>query len=172
MIIVISKRLTDPTEVNMLARKVREFLDKRNIHYVSITHRQAFTAQDIAASAHISGKELAKTVMIKADGRMVMLVLPASAKVNFHLLAAALVAKKVELADEDEFAVFFPECEVGAMPPFGNLYGIEVLVADSLAQDETITFNAGTHRELIMMRFADYERLVNPKVIRFEAATV
>jgi len=150
----------------MPVRKLKEFLDENRVKYVTISHSLAYTAQEIAASAHIPGKELAKTVMIKADGRMVMAVLPASLKVNFDLLADAIGARKVELASEREFKQLFPDCELGAMPPFGNLYGMEVFVAESLTEDKEIAFNAGSHTELMRLPLEDYLRLVKPRVVK------
>ncbi|UCF87117.1 MAG: YbaK/EbsC family protein [Nitrospiraceae bacterium] len=144
-------------------KKLKNFLDSNSIRYVSIKHSQVFTAQEIAASAHISGKALAKTVMVKIDGKMTMAVLPATDKVNFDQLKKAAGAEKVELASEDEFKDMFPECEVGAMPPFGNLYGIDVYSDEKLARDELIAFNAGSHTELIQLPYNDFERLVKPK---------
>ena len=151
----------------MPVRKLREFLDKNKVKYIAVSHSPAFTAQEIAATAHISGKELAKTVMVKVDGKMAMAAVPASRHVNFELLAKAIKAKKVKLADERDFQDLFGECEVGAMPPFGNLYDMEVYVAEELAEDEEIAFNAGSHTELIRMKYADFERLVQPKVLTF-----
>jgi len=148
-------------------RKLKDFLDSNNIKYVTISHSSAYTAQQIAASAQIPGKELAKTVMVKIDGKMAMAVLPASYKVDFDLLKEVAEAGKVELAGEQEFKDMFPECEVGAMPPFGNLYEMEVFVAESLAEDEEIAFNAGSHTELIKMSYKDFESLVKPKVLKF-----
>ncbi len=148
----------------MPVTKLREFLDHHNVRYVTIRHSQAFTAQEIAASAHIPGRELAKTVMAKVDGRMVMAVLPASSKLILELLREAAAADRVELATEREFRDLFPECEVGAMPPFGNLYGMDVFVSRSLAEDEEIAFNAGSHTELVRLAFSDFERLVEPKI--------
>jgi len=153
----------------MPVRKIREFLDNNHVKYVTIAHSKAYTAQDIAASAHIPGKELAKTVMVKIEGKMAMAVLPASFKVDFEMLEHASGAEVVELATEQEFKDLFPGCEVGAMPPFGNLYGMEVYVAGSLAEDERIAFNAGTHTELIQMAFEDFQRLVQPRVVQFAA---
>jgi len=153
----------------MPVRKLKEFLDTRGIRYVTIQHSPAFTAKEIAASAHIPGKQLAKTVMVRVNGRMAMAVLPASYSIDFHLLREVCGAERVELATEREFRDMFMECEVGAMPPFGNLYGMEVFVAGTLAEDEEIAFNAGTHRELIKMAYADFERLVNPVVAEFAA---
>lgn len=129
----------------------------------------AYTAQEIAASAHVAGKELAKTVIVKIDDKMAMAVLPASYQVSFDLLKKAAGASKVELANEQEFRDMFPELEVGAMPPFGNLYGMEAFVDESLSQDDEITFNAGSHTELIRLAYRDFERLVTPKVAKFSA---
>ena len=153
----------------MPGEKTREFLDSHYVKYITISHSPAFTAQEIAASAHIPGKELAKTVMVKIDGTMAMAVLPASAKVDFELLQDVAGADEVELATEKEFADLFPECEVGAMPPFGNLYDMAVYVADTLADDAEIAFNAGTHSELIRIAYQDYERLVRPTVAHIYA---
>ena len=151
----------------MPVKKLKDFLDERKVKYVSIKHSTAYTAQEIAAAAHIPGKELAKTVMIKVDGKLAMAVLPASYKVDFDLLKDAAGAGKVELATEQEFKDMFPECEVGGMPPFGNLWDMEVYVAKSLAEDEEIAFNAGSHTELIKLAYKDFERLVEPKVMKY-----
>jgi Ala-tRNA(Pro) deacylase len=110
---------------------------------------------------------MAKTVIIKVDGKMAMAVLPAPHKVDFKLLKEAIGAKSVELATEQEFADDFPECEPGAMPPFGNLYGMDVYVAAKLAADEEIAFNAGSHTELFRLAYKDFDRLVKPKVVQF-----
>ena len=151
----------------MIVKKLKEFLDKNGIEYVTITHSKAFTAQKVAASAHIPGKELAKTVIIKIDGKMAMAVLPASYRVNFDLLQEALGAEKVELAQEKDFKDIFPNCETGAMPPFGNLWNMGIFVAESIAENEEISFNAGSHTELIRMKFSDYKRLTNPVIIKY-----
>lgn len=151
----------------MPVRRLREFLDNQNIRYVTIRHSTAYTAQETAASTHIKGKELAKTVIVKIDGKMAMAVLPASCRVDFDLLKKVTGASKVELAPEQEFKDMFPGCDIGAMPPFGNLYGMEVLAAESLAEDEEIAFNAGSHAELIRLAYIDFERLVKPTVARF-----
>jgi len=151
----------------MPAKKLKEFLDSNKVKYVAISHSPAFTAQEIAASAHVPGKELAKTVLVTVDGKMAMAVLPASYRVDVRLLREAAGASAVELAMEREFKGMFPDCELGAMPPFGNLYGMDVYVAQSLSEDENIAFNAGTHTELIRMRYSDFERLVKPRVLKF-----
>ena len=153
----------------MPVQKLKEFLDSHNIKYVVMTHSPAYTAQAIAAAAHVSGKELAKTVMVKIDGKMAMAVLPASYRVDLDLMRGAVDAEMVEIATEAEFEGMFPGCEVGAMPPFGNLYGMDVFSAKRLAEDEEIVFNAGTHIELIRLAYADFERLVRPTVVAFSA---
>lgn len=146
---------------------VIEYLDDRHVHYATIRHPQAFTAQESAASAHIPGKILAKTVIVKMDGRMAMAVLPASYQIDFLLLKAVTGADQVELATEDDFKDLFPHYEIGAMPPFGNLFGLEVFVAESLAENEDIAFNGGSHVAIIKMAYQDFVELVHPTVIRF-----
>ena len=148
-------------------KKLKSFLDNKMVKYITINHSKAFTAQEVVASLHIKGKKFAKTVMISVDGTMNMAVLPASYRINLEKLRSLLHAEKVEIAGEDEFKGIFPGCEVGAMPPFGNLYDMPVYVAASLVADEDIYFNAGSHTELVKMRFTDYENLVDPEVIRF-----
>ena len=151
----------------MPIKKLKKFLDDNNIKYISIKHSSAYTSQEIAASAHIPGKEIAKTVIIKIDGKMAMAVIPGSYKADLHLLRDMLEVNNVRLASEYEFVDKFPGCEIGAMPPFGNLYDMEVFVAGSLAEDEEIAFNAGSHTELIKLAYKDFERLVHPKVMEF-----
>jgi Ala-tRNA(Pro) deacylase len=151
----------------MPIKKLKKFLDDNNIKYISIKHSSAYTSQEIAASAHIPGKEIAKTVIIKIDGKMAMAVIPGSYKADLHLLRDMLEVNNVRLASEYEFVDKFPGCEIGAMPPFGNLFDMEVFVAGSLAEDEEIAFNAGSHTELIKLAYKDFERLVHPKVMEF-----
>jgi Ala-tRNA(Pro) deacylase len=153
----------------MPVSKLKEYLDTNKVKYVAISHSPAYTAQEIAATAHIPGREVAKTVMVKLDGEMAMAVLPASFQVDFKRLREVSGAKEVELATEGEFRDKFPECEVGAMPPFGNLYGMRVYATESLMEDEEIAFNAGSHTELIRLSTDDYRRLVQPEVVRFSA---
>ena len=153
----------------MPVSQLQAFLDSHHIKYITIRHSPAFTAQEIAASAHIPGKQLAKTVIVKLDGKPAMAVLPASDKVDFERLRETAGARTVELAREQEFQDRFPECEIGAMPPFGNLYGMEVWVAARLAEDEEIAFNAGDHTELIRMAYRDFAGLVQPRVGDFSA---
>ncbi|MBF0278774.1 MAG: YbaK/EbsC family protein [SAR324 cluster bacterium] len=151
----------------MPLKKLKEFLDSSDIKYVNITHSKAYTSQEIAASAHISGKELAKTIVVKLDGKFALAVLPASSQIDFRIFREVADADEVLLADEDEFGELFPECEVGAMPPFGNLYGLDVFVSEELAEDEEIAFNAGSHTELVRLAYEDFERLVEPTVADF-----
>ncbi len=149
----------------MTTAKLRNLLDQEHVRYITIQHSPAYTAQEIAASAHISGKELAKTVIAKVDGKLTMLVLPASYQVNLQHLSDKLGTKNVELASENEFENAFPECELGAMPPFGNLYNMDTYVDKSLEKDEEIAFNAGNHSELIKLAYKDFVRLVQPEII-------
>jgi Ala-tRNA(Pro) deacylase len=153
----------------MALTSLTAYLDTENVAYVVISHSPAYTAQGIAGLAHIPGKELAKTVIVKLDGKLAMAVIPAKFHVDLALLKKAAHATSVALASEDEFRDQFPECETGAMPPFGNLFGLDVFADDSLEKDKEIAFNAGTHRELIRMTWEDFKRLAEPRVIRFAA---
>lgn len=146
----------------MPVTRLKNFLDEQHVKYVTIGHSPAFTAQEIAEQAHIPGKQLAKTVMVKIDGELAMVVVPASRQVNLGQLGKSLGAKNVELATEDEFKDAFPDCEPGAMPPFGNLYGMQVFVSETLREDDEIAFNAGSHSELIRLPYTDFERIVKP----------
>jgi Ala-tRNA(Pro) deacylase len=153
----------------MALEKLMEFLDSNNIRYVVISHSPAYTAQGVAGLAHIPGRELAKTVMVRLDGKLVMAVLPANYHVDLGLLKKAANAHAVALAAEEDFTAKFPQCETGAMPPFGNLYDIPVFADESLEKDKEIAFNAGTHRELIRMAWDDFKRLVHPRVVQIAA---
>lgn len=156
----------------MPVKKLKTFLDENKVKYVTIKHSSAYTSQEIAAKTHISGKNFAKTVMVKIDKGMAMTVLPASYQLDFSLLQEIFGTPKVSLASEAEFKYLFPDCEVGAMPPFGNLYDMEVFVAETLAEDKEIAFNAGTHTEMIKLKYEDFERLVQPRVFKFSWKTV
>jgi Ala-tRNA(Pro) deacylase len=153
----------------MPVQRLKEFLEENEIKFVTISHSQAFTAQEIAAAAHVPGKELAKTVMVKLDGELAMVVLPAPDQVSLPRLKEATGAREVGLASEGEFSGRFPNCEIGAMPPFGNLWDMTVFVDEHLREDEQIAFNAGSHTELVKLSYADYERLVDPVVARLSA---
>jgi len=145
--------------------KLQEFLDQNRVDYDLISHSPAYTAQEIAARCHIPGQDLAKTVIVKLDGKLTMLVGPAHLQFDLEALKQLTKAKKVELARESEFEDRFKDCEVGAMPPFGNLWNMDVFVDDSLLQDEEISFNAGNHSELVKMKYSDWASLVKPKVV-------
>ena len=160
------------THIDMVLEKLRKYLDDNHVEYIVISHSQAFTAQKIAAAVHIKGKNIAKTVMIVADGKMAMAVLPANDRVDFELLQDALGVVNIWLPDEKEFKDKFPNCETGAMPPFGNFYDMDVYVSESLTGDHEIAFNAGSHTELVQMQYSDFERLVKPKILNFTVALV
>jgi Ala-tRNA(Pro) deacylase len=151
----------------MPCEKLLEYLQENGVPFELQEHSRAFTAQEIANRAHVSGKQFAKTVMVKIDGLMAMAVVPGANRVNLTLMKHIADANEIALASEAEFEARFPDCELGAMPPFGNLYDMQVYVAGSLAEVEEIAFNAGTHTEIITMPYRDFERLVQPHVARF-----
>ena len=144
-----------------------KFLDEHHIKFTTISHSVAYTAQGIAALTHTPGEEMAKTVIVKIDEQLAMAVLPASCHVDLAMLRAGTAATTISLAHESEFMDRFPGCETGAMPPFGNLYGMPVFVDASLAKDKEIAFNAGSHRELMRLAYDDFVRLVQPTVLHF-----
>jgi len=145
--------------------KLEEFLNKNGVAHQVIPHPLAFTATSVAGAAHIRGKEMAKTVVVNLDGHLAMAVVPADRKVDLERLRQATGAVSAELADEREFSGDFPGCEPGAMPPFGNLFGMPVYVEPHLAADVEIAFNAGSHTELIRMAYKDFERLTHPRLV-------
>ena len=149
----------------MPSKILKEYLDSNDIQYVSIMHSLAFTSVDIAKHSHIPSKEMAKTVILKINGEMAMAIVPANIKVDIELLKDALDADNIKLATEAEFTQCFPDCEVGAMPPFGNLYNMDVYVDEDLTEDAQIAFNAGSHLEVIKMDYKDFENLVQPQFI-------
>ncbi len=151
----------------MPLKKLKEFLNQNNVQYVSIKHSPAYEAQKIAASAHIKGKNLAKTVIVKLEGNLVMAVLPAKYQVDLGRLKAAANKDSAEIAAEPEFADVFPGCDTGAMPPFGNLFDVPVWVDETLASDEEIAFNAGSYSELLQLSYKDFEVLVRPQRASF-----
>ena len=153
----------------MPVNRLKEFLDTNNIRYKDAFHSHAYTAQEVAASAHVPGRKLAKTVMVKIDDKMAMAVMSASDKVDFSLLKEAAGASKAELASENEFADLFPGCHIGAIPPFGNLYEMQVIVDEKLTDQTEIVFNAGSYTELITLHYEDFKRLVKPCVASISA---
>ncbi|HYE26236.1 MAG TPA: YbaK/EbsC family protein [Clostridia bacterium] len=155
----------------MPTSRLKEYLDTNHIRYVTITHSLAYTAGGIAQITHIPGKLIAKTVMVIVDGLLAMAVVPGPMHVDLRAMKAALGAEEIEIASERQFAHVFPDCELGAMPPFGNLYNLPVYVDEELTKDKEIAFNAGTHRELIRLEYEDFGRLVAPQVLRIGTRT-
>lgn len=151
----------------MLKQRLMKYLDRNKVKYTVINHSTAYTAQETAEVAHVSGKELAKVIVVKIKGKLAMVVLPAFTRIEMFLLKEATGSEDVELATEKEFKKRFSDCEIGAMPPFGNLYHMPVFVAKRLTEDEEIAFNAGNHRVLIKMKFSDFRRLVKPEIVDF-----
>jgi Ala-tRNA(Pro) deacylase len=150
----------------MPARKLKEFLDSQAVKYLKIGHSPAYTAREVAQSLHIKGHKVAKTVIVFIEGKMAMAVMPANHSIDFEHFRKATGAQEIKLATEGQFKDTFPDCEVGAMPPFGNLYGLDVYVDQHLTDDEEIFFNACSHTELIRMSYLDFERLVKPRVVK------
>ncbi len=151
----------------MAARKLKAFLDRQGVSYDVIQHPRTFTAPETAASSHVPGRDFAKTVIVVSRDEMAMVVLPADRKIVLSDLQELMSDRNLRLATEDEFMERFPDCELGAMPPFGNLYGLPVYIAQSLAEEPVIAFNAGTHHETIKMSFWDYDGLVQPTILDF-----
>ena len=147
--------------------RLENYLRENAVSFEVQHHPRVVTAQKVAATEHIPGKMLAKTVMVLADGEMSMLALPAPYEVDLEKMGEVLGAREVRLAEEEEFEDTFPDCEVGAMPPFGNLYELPVYVEEALAEDETIFFRAGTHTETLSLKYTDFEQLVQPSVAKF-----
>lgn len=150
-----------------MLKKLKKILDEKGIKYEVIKHGEAFTAQEIAATTHTPGKEMVKVVILNGDEKYFMVVLPASYRIDNEKLKKTLQVKNLRLSTEEEFGKLFPDCEVGAMPPFGNLYNIDVYVDRVLTEDETIVFLTGNHRESIKMKYKDLARIVKPNVADF-----
>lgn len=147
--------------------QLEQYLRDRQVAYLIQHHPQVYTSQNIAECEHISGKKVAKSVIVIADGNEALLVLPATCRVDLDKARSCLKARDVRLAREEEFRNSFPDCEVGAMPPFGNLYHLPVYVELSLTGQETIVFPCGTHTETMSLKYADFERLVQPTIAEF-----
>ena len=143
------------------------YLQENKVQYESIEHETAFTAHDVARTAHVPAAELAKTIIVRADGGFWMAVLRADQVIDQNLLKRALQAKELHFAHEEDLSFLFPDCQIGAMPPFGNLYSVPVIVDAALAADNEIAFNAGSHTKVIKMKYGDYEMLVKPRVGAF-----
>ena len=151
----------------MITKTLKEHLDAHQIKYTTTNHSPAFTAMEVAQMAHIPGKQMAKVVIMRLEQRLTMTVLPANYRINSARMVQAMHTANLRIAIEDEFGHMFPDCELGAMPPFGNLYGMHTYVAQSLTEDEYITFSAGTHSQVITMLTEDYLRLVQPHILSF-----
>lgn len=151
----------------MAVRKLEELLDKNKVKYITINHSPAYTAREVASSTIVPRREFAKAVMVKLQDGVAIAVLPASHHVDLEKLAFATGSSSVSLAREEEFEGLFPGCETGAMPPFGNLYGLHTYVDTLLTQDDDITFNAGSHSQVIRLALGDYLRLVQPTICDF-----
>ncbi|MCP4726612.1 MAG: YbaK/EbsC family protein [bacterium] len=147
-------------------KKLRKLLDEKDIKYVTLSHSRAFTSQEIAATMHVSGNVLAKSVIVKDNGDLSMVVLPANFKINFDDLKKALDKKEIQLASERNFTPLFEECEAGAMCPFGGMYDIPVFITKSIADKDEIVFNAGTHTDAIKMPMGDFMNIVQPKILK------
>ncbi len=147
-----------------IAPRLNEYLDAHSVHYQTIHHQRDYTAQQTAADTGTPGIEFAKTVMVRADKGYAMAVLPAHHRVDLHKLGRIMGVSEIRLASEDEIATICPDCAVGAEPPFGNLYKLPVYVSEDIARDEMITFNAGTHEDVLRMKYTDFEQLVHPRI--------
>lgn len=148
-------------------KRLQSYLDANKIPYEVVSHSKAYTAQDVARSLEVPGNLVAKVVIVKADGYFVMTVLPSTWRVDVKRLREVLDASEVRLATEGEITNLFPDCQVGTMPPFGNLYGVEVYVDKLLTEDESIVFEAGTYVGAMKLRYKDFATLVRPKVAAF-----
>ena len=149
-----------------IIRRLKELFDEAKISYEVYNHPLAYTAQEIAQSQHVSGDQIAKVVMLQVDGKLVMAVVTGSQKIHLPTVRTSLNAHEVRLATEDEFVSRFPDCEIGAMPPFGNLFGLSVYVDPVVTKDESIYFNAGNHAQTVRIRYKDFEELASPTVVR------
>jgi Ala-tRNA(Pro) deacylase len=152
-----------------VARKLKAFLDEHKVKYHVLSHHERFTSSEIAQALHVPGQELAKVVMVKADGALVMAVVTANDRVDLASLKDVLGAREAKLASEADFRSAFPDCEVGAMPPFGNLYDVPVYADRALTKDEEIVFEAGNHKEAVKLSYSDFDRLVKPKIAEIAA---
>lgn len=149
----------------MLSPSLRKYMDNHDVAYKTISHPRAYTASQCAQAAHIKGDSFAKAVVVKLDGRFILVAIPANIRLNLALLKKETKAKHVKIAHEFEFQDKFTGCEIGAIPPLGPLYGMDVYLADSLAHQEWIVFNAGNHNELLQMKSKDFLNLIHPKTL-------
>lgn len=150
-----------------IAKRLKELLDRERVEYQHVPHPEVFTMPEVAAVEHEKGRHVIKTVALRADGELVLAAVPAALKVDEKALAKLMKAKEVVAAEEHEFANAFPDCEVGAMPPFGDLYGVPLWLDKRLTECDEVVFNAGTHTDTIKMAFADFKRLASPEIGEF-----
>ncbi|MBM3136215.1 MAG: YbaK/EbsC family protein [Chloroflexi bacterium] len=143
-------------------QRLQKYLRENGVPFETMAHPTVYTAQEVAAVQHVPGEQMAKVVIVRADERNLMLVMPAPHRVAFDKLKALLGAKNVRLANEEEFGDIFPDCDLGAMPPFGHLYNVPVYVDKALSESPHIVFQAGTHRDTVKIRYADFARLAQP----------
>jgi len=148
-----------------IPKKVQEYLKKEKVGYQPIEHSKLFTAAEIAGDQHIPGKKMVKTVIVKADKDFIMCLVAATHHLDLNKFKKIVKAKEVRLATEEEMKTLFPECEVGSEPPFGKLYNLNVFADSTLEQDDEVAFNAGSHTDLIKMRFEEFQRVINPKFV-------
>ncbi|RMF57859.1 MAG: deacylase [Calditrichaeota bacterium] len=148
-----------------ISKPIRDYLDSQRVPFETIHHRRDYTAQETAADTHTKGQDFAKTVILWADNQYYMVVVPATRRIDFDKVKQALKAEKVALASEEEITSICPDCEVGAMPPLGPLFNLPVLISHHLTYDHMITFNGGTHEDVIRMTYRDFDELVKPKVL-------
>lgn len=151
----------------MINKKIITLLSHNHMDYRVVRHNISYTAQETAQAAHISGHNFAKTILLRVDGKPMMAVLPADAKINFKHIKEITGAKQANLASEEAIHFFFEDCDIGAMPPFGNIYRIPTLMDTLFENCEDIAFNAGDHEDVMMIKFADYCKLVHPKIAAF-----
>lgn len=149
----------------MCMQRLQSLMDTHDVRYETLTHAPSYTSYQLAHRAHVRPRDIAKTVIVAMDGQLAMVVLPACEWLDVDRFKDATGARDVRITSEDDYKIAFPDCEVGAMPPFGNLYDMPVYVAESLREDERIVFNAGTHTELMRITYQDFERLVAPTVV-------
>ncbi|NGZ02925.1 MAG: deacylase [Nitrospira sp. WS238] len=154
-----------------ILRRLQEYLDRHHVHYEVLGHEEAYTALEIAHTLHVSGMMFVKVVIVKADGRFVMVVLPSNWQIDFKRVKEVLRTRHVRLATEAEVKGLFPDCEIGTMPPIGNRYGGDVYVDQSLTEGEAIVFQADTHIGAIKLRYEDFANLVHPEVAEFHQTT-
>ena len=149
------------------ASDLQRYLNNNGIHYTILQHDPAFTAHSVAVATHVSDKQLVKSIVLQIDGRNWMAVLSADHRINTSLIRHAFGARDVHLPHEEDLSTLFPDCQLGTMPPFGNLYGLPILMDDEVLADEEIYFTACSNTQVIRMRLTDYRKLVNPLIGRF-----